>query len=218
VSLFGSGLGPASGTMPQLDLKTGFPKKLANVEVTFDGAPAPLLYVQDSQINVIVPWSLQAGPPVEVCVVYNGVSTNCLSEGVAPSHPGIFTSAPYTAVALNQDETINSPSNPAKVGSAVSIFATGLGAIDPLPTDGAILGLPLPVDVLPVTMSTVSPTQGPPIPLKVIYAGPAPFEVAGVSQINFVVDANVAGPYVTRVTVGLPGSPPSNGFYIYVAQ
>ena len=30
-----------------------------NVEVTFDGKPAALTWVQDSQINVAVPWSVK---------------------------------------------------------------------------------------------------------------------------------------------------------------
>jgi len=219
VSLFGSGLGPAVGAEPQVNTSTGFPNKIANVQVTFNGTPGPMLYAQDSQINAIVPWSLRAGQQAQVCVVYNGSPTNCLNADVAASHPGVFTGATDIAAALNQDGTINSPSNPAKVGSAVSIFATGLGAIDPPLLDGAIVGFPLPVNVLPVTMSTLSPTQGPPIPVTVLYAGPAPGEVAGVSQINFTVDASVGGTYATQVTVGLPGSQAlSNGFSIYVAQ
>lgn len=219
VSLFGSGLGPAAGTQPQIDIASGFPTKVADVQVTFNGVLGPLLYVQDNQINAIAPWSLEAGQQAQVCVVYNGSTTNCLNAGVAPSHPGVFTAGPVNAAALNQDGTINSPSNPAKVGSVVSIFATGLGAIDPAQPDGSIVGFPLPANVLPVSMSTMSPTGGAPIPITVLYAGPAPGEVAGVSQINFTVNANVTGPYATFVAAGLPGSQAvSNGFSIYVAQ
>ena len=219
VSLFGSGLGPATGTQAQLDAAGKFPAEAADVQVTFNGTPSPLLYVQDSQINAIAPWSLQAGQQAEVCVVYNGTATNCLHAAVAAAHHGVFTVAPYMAAALDQDGTLNSASNPAKVGAVVSIFATGLGAIDPLPPNGSIVGLPLPVDVLPVSMSTISATQGANIPITVDYAGPAPFEVAGVSQINFRVDANVGGLYATFLYVGASGSEgQSNPFYIYVAQ
>lgn len=45
VSLFGFGLGPANGTEPQVNGHTGFPTELANVRVTFNGTPGPLLYV-----------------------------------------------------------------------------------------------------------------------------------------------------------------------------
>jgi uncharacterized protein (TIGR03437 family) len=219
VSLFGSGLGPAAGTQPQIDIASGFPTKVADVQVTFNGTPGPLLYVQDGQINAIAPWSLGAGQQVQVCVVYNGSTTNCLNADVETSHPGVFMVTPALAAALNQDGTLNSASNPAKVGSVVSIFATGLGAIDPPQRDGSIVGFPLPANDLPVSMYTISPTGGSPIPITVLYAGPAPGEVAGVSQINFTVDANVGGPYETFVAVGLPDNQVvTNGFSIYVAQ
>jgi uncharacterized protein (TIGR03437 family) len=142
VSLFGSGLGPAAGTPAWLDAAGRFPTEVANVKVTFNGEPSPLLYVQDGQINAIAPWSLQDGQQVAVCVVYNGATTNCLNAGVAAAHPGVFMVDPHHALALNQDGTVNSASNPAKIGSVVSIFGTGLGAIEPVPSDGSIVGLP----------------------------------------------------------------------------
>jgi uncharacterized protein (TIGR03437 family) len=143
VSLFGSGLGPAAGAPAWLDAAGRFPTEVANVEVTFNGEPRPLLYVQDGQINAIAPWSLQAGQQAEICVVYNRAATNCLGAGVA-AQPGIFMVDPHYALALNQDGTVNSASNPAMIGSVVSIFGTGLGAIEPVPSDGSIGGLPLP--------------------------------------------------------------------------
>jgi hypothetical protein len=43
--------------------------------------------------------------------------------------------------------------------------------------------------------------------------------VAGLSQINFTVDANAGGPYTTYLYVGESGrQEQSNPFYIYVAQ
>jgi uncharacterized protein (TIGR03437 family) len=54
------------------------------VEVTFDGTPAPLLSVQDSQINAVVPWALTPGQNTEICVSSSGAAasateTNCLT-------------------------------------------------------------------------------------------------------------------------------------------
>jgi len=83
VSLFGEGIGPAAGTLPQVDLQTGFPKQLANVVVTFNGTPGPLLYVQNNQINAIAPWSLPTGQTVQICVTYNGNTTNCSPRPVS---------------------------------------------------------------------------------------------------------------------------------------
>jgi uncharacterized protein (TIGR03437 family) len=229
VSLFGEGLGPSVGTQSQVSSETGFPKQLANVEVTFNGTPGPLLYVQDGQINAIAPWSLQTGQTVQICVVYQSVTTNCLSRNAAESHPGVFTVDGYNAAAINQDGTLNSPATPAQVGSIVSIFATGLGALDPQPRDGAIVVPPLPSESLPIRMYWLSPTGfigSIPVGLEINYAGPAPYEVAGVSQINFVVQDTVQngveyGLFLSSGGTGyggFGGGPQSPVFQVYVAQ
>ncbi|HTQ54925.1 MAG TPA: hypothetical protein VMI94_10720 [Bryobacteraceae bacterium] len=192
VSLFGHGLGPAAGVGAAAN-GTGLPAQLAGVQVTFDGTPGPLLYVQDGQINAIAPWSLTSGQKVDVCVSYNGTITNCITRTAVDAHPGVFTWGGAT-LAVNQDGTLNSASNPAPGGSYVTVYATGLGPIEPAQRDGGMVGLPLPDDVLPVTLTSIMPCcpifwpSGSPTsePVTVQYAGPAPFEAAGVSQINFV--------------------------------
>jgi uncharacterized protein (TIGR03437 family) len=69
--------------------------------------------------------------------------------------------------ALNQDGSINSDSNPAKVGSVVSIFATGRGSLLPAPADGAILDAPLPTQTLPAAPAGIIGGIGfPPIPIS----------------------------------------------------
>lgn len=217
VTLFGNGLGPAAGTQPQVDIRSEFPKQLANVQVTFNGAPGPLLYVQAGRINAIAPWSLQTGSAVEVCVAYSGARTNCLPLTVADAHPGVFTVDGYYAAALNQDGKLNMVSNPAKVGSIVSVFGTGLGPISPPQPDGAIVGLPLPVDSLAAWMGAwmygiFGGLPGPVIePVTVLYAGPAPFEVAGVSQINFIV-ADTGLPLVLQSGLAASGT-----FQVHIA-
>jgi len=189
VSLFGQGLGPAEGVQPKVNLKSGFPKQLANVQVTFDGKPAPILYVQDNQINTIVPWSLNVGTTTEICVVYQEAITNCLERSVASVAPAVFmTDDRIHAAALNEGGSINSSTNPAKLGSTVSIFATGLGPISPAQPDGSIVGMPLPVNMVPwsqghlfATIQTGAQFYS----MRTTYDGPAPFQAAGVSQINF---------------------------------
>ena len=193
VSLFGESLGPDQGMQPVIDPKIGFPTVLAGVQVTFDHRPAPLLYVQYGQINAIAPWALAVGRSTEICVFFNGAKTNCLSRPVAAASPGVFTVDGFHAAALNQDGTINSAANPAPPGSIVSIFATGLGPITPQPNDGAIVEPPLPVNVLPTKIGI---TGGGAIaqvfyPVDPQYAGPAPSQVAGVSQINVLPESRV---------------------------
>ncbi len=187
VSLFGEGLGPSEGVQPQVTLQTGYPEQLSGVQVLFDGQPAPLLYVQNQQINAVVPWELSAGSTTNVCVSYGGTVTNCLTEPVVQAAPAVFTIDGVHAAALNQDGTINSLSHPAPVGSIISIFATGLGPMTPAAADGVIVVPPLPANTLGVQAWAYVPVNGVPyaVSLAVTYAGPAPFEVAGLSQINF---------------------------------
>ncbi|MFN7999227.1 MAG: hypothetical protein U0Q18_36750 [Bryobacteraceae bacterium] len=189
VSLYGEGLGPATGAQPQIDAQSGVPKELAGVQVTFNGTPGPLLYVQDGQVNAIAPWALQ-GPNVDVCVSYNGTATNCIKRPVLAAHPGVFMADDTYAVAFNLDGTLNSASNPAAPGSWVYFFATGLGPASPLPADGSIIGLPLPKDTLPTQVLWDQQAWIVTTPQQAVsnYAGPAPFRVAGVSQINMIVE------------------------------
>jgi len=230
VSLFGNGLGPQQGVQSQASLQSPFPTRASGVEVTFDDTPAPLLLVQDAQINAVAPWSLTPGQNTQVCVSYNNVKTNCLAWPVAQAAPGVFTVDGTYAAAINQDGTINSASHPAPVGSIVTVWATGLGPIAPAQADGTVVDLPLPTDVvLPVGVQAPTPIFEPCHPgfqtcpdpyiyFDVKYAGPAPYMVAGVSQINFgVVDYAPAGYQTGAISVTLPATG-SQGFQIhYVA-
>ena len=220
VALFGNGLGPEHGVQPQATLQSPFPTQAANVEVTFDGKPAPLLWVQDAQINVVAPWSLAPGQTTQICVSYNNVKTNCLTWPVVQAAPAVFTVDGVHAAALNQDGTINSADNPAAPGSIVSVFATGLGPITPPQADGTLVGLSLPNNILAVQVEAKSLGStypfGPPMlitPFDVTYAGPAPYLVAGVSQINFKV-VN----YVGDIYVMLLPMPQSPAFQVYLAS
>jgi uncharacterized protein (TIGR03437 family) len=126
-----------------------------------------------------------------------------------------------------QDGSLNSATNPAALGSIVTVFATGLGPITPPLADGALVGLPLPANVFPVTVGF--PVGAPPFgttifnPFEVTYAGPAPYQVAGLSQINFKLGppANQTDlfPYagLQGITVAVP-SGKSQPFAVYVAK
>jgi uncharacterized protein (TIGR03437 family) len=212
VSLFGNGLGPQQGIQTQATLQSPFPTQAGNVEVTFDGNQAPLIWVQDAQINAVAPWSLMPGQTTQVCVSYQNVKTNCLTVPVAQTSPGVFTIDGVHAAALNQDGTINSADHPSPVGSIISVWATGLGPIDPAQGDGTLVGFPLPTNTAQVAVQAIAVEiglfGGPQTiitPFAVTYAGPAPYLVAGTSQINFQVVK-----YAGTIMVG-------NGFQIYVA-
>lgn len=217
ISLFGSGLGPQQGVQVQDNPPNPYPTQAANVQVTFDGIPAPLLWVQDAQINLVAPWSIAPGQNTLICATWNNVATNCLTLPVVKATPAVFTVDGVHAAALNQDGSYNSASNPAAPGSIVSVWATGLGPITPAQPDGAPIGLPLPANDLAFGVEAIY-ALGPSgieeyLPFQVQYAGPAPTMVAGVSQINFQVEN-----FVSYGTISLyMGSTFSPGFSIYIA-
>jgi uncharacterized protein (TIGR03437 family) len=218
VTLFGNRLGPQQGVQSNVAPPNPYPAKMANVQVTFDGTPAPLLWVQDAQINLVAPWSLTPGRKTQVCVSYNNVNTNCLSLPVVQATPAVFMVDGRYAAALNQDGTFNSAANPAAPGSIVTIFATGLGPISPSQPDGSPIGLPPPVNTFTFgveasySIGFMVQTEFD-VPFEVLYAGPAPTLVAGVSQINFRV---APFPSFGAIYVYM-GSTFSPGFSIHIA-
>ena len=86
-----------------------------------------------------------------------------------------------SAAALNEDYTVNSPQHPARPGSAVMLFGTGGGQTNPPSVAGEVTPLELrPLLSVPQVYVLSSTT----IPLNVEYAGAAPAELSGVTQIN----------------------------------
>jgi uncharacterized protein (TIGR03437 family) len=218
VTLFGNGLGPQQGVQSQAAPPNPYPTRMAGVQVTLGGTPAPLLWVQDKQINLVAPWLLTPGENTEVCVSYNDVKTNCLTLPIVQATPAVFTVDGRYAAALNQNGTYNSAGNPAAPGSIVTVYATGLGPITPPQPDGGVIGLPLPNNTLTFGVEAIY-TVGIPfgteidVPFEVQYAGPAPTLVAGVSQINFRI-----APYASYGAIYVhTGSTFSPGFSIHVA-
>jgi uncharacterized protein (TIGR03437 family) len=226
VSLFGNGIGPVAPQSAQLGSSEEFPTSISNTEVTFDGVPAPLLYVSSAQINAVTPFGL---PPntttTQVCVRYEGTMTNCIAAGVSAAAPGVFLNpaTPNYAAALNQDGTVNSQQNPLPTGSIVTLFATGLGHVTPSPADGSIVQLPLPTQDLKVQVQVPNPDQHSPQPYfaTVLYAGPAPLEIAGLSQINVQIPdflLGTSGPLAVWVTLPDGTTVKSNPCYIWITE
>jgi uncharacterized protein (TIGR03437 family) len=119
-----------------------------------------------------------------ILVIENaGTSSNQARLGVVSGQPAIFSGQTVyhdlpVAAALNQDGTINSESNRAAPGSIVSVFGTGFGSLTPQPVDGSLLSTALPLLQRSILLFSADFVD-------VLYAGPAPGQVAGVMQVNF---------------------------------
>jgi uncharacterized protein (TIGR03437 family) len=130
------------------------PTVLGDCRVNVNGTPSPLFYVSPAQINFYVPSEAPTSGTVNIEVVQNSTG-QVLAAGLAAmssSSPGIFmqqfTGTTRQAAVLNEDNSINSATNPAQRGHLIQIFATGQGVIPGLPPDG-----------VPVTSQITVPTS-----------------------------------------------------------
>jgi uncharacterized protein (TIGR03437 family) len=146
---------------------------VAGVQVTFDGTPAPLLYVGAGEIGCMVPFEIAGQAFTTMQVTYNGAKSNPVQVPVNPGAVEVLT-------VLNQDFTVNSMSNPGQAGSIMSLYLTGAGQTNPPSTDGSLSTVPLPMPVGAVTVMNNTPA-----PLRVTFAGAAYGLPAGILQVNF---------------------------------
>ncbi len=105
----------------------GFPLGPGDPQVLFDGRLAQVLYSSLTQVNAIVPDSVAGQPFTMLEVDRNGLRSDVWGVPVVRAAPGIFTadsSGQGQAVALNEDNSLNSPANPAR--RVIRIFTTGV--------------------------------------------------------------------------------------------
>lgn len=136
-TLFGSGL--ASDT--KLASTSSLPASLAARQILVnDTLAAPLYYVSSGQINFVMPSKALLGSQhIAVCVADTGELVAGGQVIVAAYSPGFFTAGSTgtgQARALNQDNSINGPSNPAPRGTVVQLFGTGQGPVSSPVPDG----------------------------------------------------------------------------------
>jgi uncharacterized protein (TIGR03437 family) len=215
VVLYGSGLGPARLTPYQLDPTSGLVgASLAGTSVIFNGTPAPVLYTSATQVGVVTPYSI-AGSNVQVFVEYQGQTSAPVTVPVAAVAPALFiadSSGKGQAAASNQDGTVNGAAHPAKVGSYISLWLTGVGQMNPTGVDGLPGAAPLPQPAAPVTVTIGGQLVQPQ------YAGQAPYAVAGVMQINAQIPGGTQAGNAVPVVVQVGGVSTQAGVTIAVGN
>jgi uncharacterized protein (TIGR03437 family) len=207
---------------------TTWPGTAANRQlVVNDDLQAPIYYISPTQVNFQVPSNAPIGA---VRIAVRTADTGELVAGggllVSSVGPGIFTAnsgGTGQAAAVNQDGTINSTSNPAPVGSIISIYATGQGQVSPAVVDGtAASSSPLSNTIaVPTSSSTTCLNSQPSMCVAVgssgfgdvKYSGLAPGFI-GLWQINVLIPSGATGVVPIRVIIN--GTPSQIGATIAV--
>jgi uncharacterized protein (TIGR03437 family) len=192
VTIYGFSLGPK--VLKTYTISGGkLDSYLGRTRVTFDGVPAPVIYASWGQTSVVVPYAVAGRRTTEVVVEYKGRKSSPVVLDVADSAPGIFTAANTGSgqgAILLENFTVNSAANPVPKGRAAMVFLTvgGEAGVDGMLAPG-IAQHPAPVT------ATIGGQ-----PAQVLYAGPSPGLVWGLTQVNVIVpDTAPAGGAVPLV-------------------
>ena len=200
ISIFGANLGPAAGLVGALDPVTNkLRTTLGPTTITFDGVPAPLYYASAGQVNLQVPFEVASRSSTQIVANIAGLNPVSITVPVQAVSIGIFTVNGKRAAALNQDFTVNTPDNPAAIGSAVHLYITGQGVLDTAVATGspAPLAPPFPAPRLQPVGVTMNGIQA-----KVLFAGLAP-DFVGLTQIDVEVPKALIPSDSVSVSVGI---------------
>jgi uncharacterized protein (TIGR03437 family) len=182
IVIFGSGMASSGATAATLPLSTN----LNNVTVTINGTPAPLYYVQPTQIAALVPYEV-TGPIALIQVSNNGSLSNTVTAFVRTTSPGVYTlpsGGVGEAAVEHADGSVVSATSPAVPGETLEVYVSGLGAVTPPVTDG-----------IAAPLSPLSKTNSPILAYFAYvkatpsFAGLTP-TLAGLYQVNVQVPAN----------------------------
>jgi uncharacterized protein (TIGR03437 family) len=219
VTIFGTGIGPATAAGAFTDTSTGkLATTIGGVEVLFNGIPAPMIYASSTQVSAVVPYEIAPVPNPSVWIQYAGQTSNVYQLTSTTTAPGLFTqnaSGGGAGAILNQDNSLNGPGNAAAKGSIVQMFLTGEGQTNPPGVTGAITTASLPPPQV---------TPAPPLaiqaringqPALYMYAGEAPGQVAGVMQLNVQIPSNAPSGNLS-ITVSIGANISQNGVTVSV--
>jgi uncharacterized protein (TIGR03437 family) len=184
VRIRGRNLGPAAKVSAQLDATRHLPFMLGNTVVFFDSVPAPLLSVEGSTIECFVPFG------ISTALFRSKVTVLAAGQVSEPVTVGVTVTAPQVLSILNSDGTVNSAEQPARPGSEIAIFVSGLGQTDPAGADGLVNAAPLPVPLTPVRV--FFPGSQFSVEATPSFVGGAPGLMAGITQVNVTIPASIS--------------------------
>jgi uncharacterized protein (TIGR03437 family) len=165
---------------------TPLPRSLASVEVLVEDVPVPLFFVSPGQINFTLPNGAAVSGTTLVCArnPATGQIFGFMDLGLKPTSPGLFTVGPSgsgAVAALNQDNSVHTPTNPIAPTEVLQLFGTGAGKVPGAPPEGTLT----PSEIIPTPSLPRVSIGGRFVPDDhVLFSGMAPGLLAGVWQVN----------------------------------
>jgi uncharacterized protein (TIGR03437 family) len=200
--LFGAKLGPATLVHTQPGSNGLYPSSLNGWTVKFDELPAPILYLSDKQSAVVAPFGIAGRTSTNISITSGGKQSLPVTVSVSATNPAVFTAdssgsgmAAAVNVAADGSTSPNTVTTPAKAGGILTFYVSGLGVTTPVMQDGALTAPPLPKLVASIHVLVAG------VEARVLYAGPAPGEIAGLTQVNIQIPTSTPSGLVPLLVV-----------------
>lgn len=203
VTIYGANLAYTTASLTASEVSGGMlPTVLGGtgVRVLINNIPANIYYVSPTQVNLLIPTSLIAGPAMLQLVV-DSLAGPAISIMLQTAAPGFFQSDATTVLGIHLNGSTITAASPAKSGEIVVLFASGLGPTNPAAIPNQI----------PQTAASVTPLSSFSMlingvavnPQQILYAGVAP-SFAGLFQINVQLPDNL--PANPQIQIGYGGT------------
>jgi uncharacterized protein (TIGR03437 family) len=144
IEIYGSNLASTTTDWSKLFQGNNAPTNVGGTTVTIGGIPAYIDYVSPGQVNAQVPSNLTTGTQQLVVSTAAGQSAN-YSVNVQPTSAGLlspsltFGGKSYVGAFHSADNTLVTPSSPAKVGETIILYGVGFGPVTPAPAAGQLV-------------------------------------------------------------------------------
>ncbi|MEZ5365557.1 MAG: hypothetical protein R2748_25320 [Bryobacterales bacterium] len=182
-TIFGTGFPTPTAQPSTLPL----PVSLNGFSVAVGGRPAPLFFLNATQANLQIPAETPANTLMQSVTRIGEAYLPAETFFTSAAQPGVFALSAGRAVVVNQDGSINSPSNPAARGDIVVAYLTGIGQTLPpvLTNQPAPSAEPFARPALPAAASVGG------VESEILFLGMTPGFV-GLAQANLRIGANAS--------------------------
>jgi uncharacterized protein (TIGR03437 family) len=199
ISIFGEHLAWSTRRVSATDIRANrLPTALGGVQVLVGPTLAYLVFVSPTQVNALVSSDLTDGD-YAVRVLRDSWAGPEATIGVRSAAPGLFLLEDGYPVVTRPDGSLVDQEQPARPGSIVILWATGLGPTTPSTQPGE---LPRGAAMLSRIAELQVRLNGVPLDAShILYAGVAP-GFAGLYQINLLLPENTAP--LPEVRIGYP--------------